>query len=181
MPLLGYEAHMTEIPPGEVPEESEQLDQTPEGDRLDPNGPEDVLDQGYSPPENWSAAQRFGNTHLEEEMGETLDQRVAQEEPDPFEESLDIGSGGRSRETDRDDDSEPELQEPTGEVGDIRAGRLAAEEDFESDLFAEDVGIDGAAASAEEAAVHVVEDDAIAGDGEVRMLGNLDDIDDDAR
>src|SRR4051794_2377237 len=77
----GYGSRMTEIPPSEVPEESEQLDQTPEGDRLDPHGPEDVLDEGYSPPEKWSAAQRFGNTHLEEEIGETLDQRVAQEEP----------------------------------------------------------------------------------------------------
>ena len=47
---------------------------------------------------------------------------------------------------------------------DPRAGRLVAEDegahpDDEADLVARDVGIDGGAASAEEAAVHVVEDD----------------------
>src|SRR4051794_3443069 len=111
---------MSEIAQGEVPEESEQLDQTPEGDRLDPRGPEDVLDQGYSPPEKYSPAQRFGNTHLEEALGESLDQRIAQEEPDPFADTLRLGAG----ESDADNDLEPERQEPTGEVGDERAGRL---------------------------------------------------------
>jgi hypothetical protein len=167
---------MTEIPPSEVPEESEQLDQTPEGDRLDPNGPEDVLDEGYSPPEKWSAAQRFGNTHLEEEIGETLDQRVAQEEPDPYEQSLEVGAGVDA--DDDDDDGEPERQEPTGEVGDARAGRLSEEEDYESDLFAEDVGVDGAGAGAEEAAVHVVEEDDLEDDGGVPSW-TLSDIDED--
>ena len=52
----------------------------------------------------------------------------------------------------------------SGEVGDERAGRLVAPdeglgEDTEKDLVGEDVGIDGAAASAEEAAVHVVPDE----------------------
>jgi hypothetical protein len=156
---------MTEIPSGEIPEESEQLDQTPEGDRLDPNGPEDVLDEGYSPPEKWSPAQRYGNTHLEEELGETLDQRIAEEEPDPFERSLEIGAGD---DVDLDDDAEPELQEPTGEVGDARAGRLAEDENGGSDLFAEDVGVDGAGAGAEEAAVHLVDDeDLLPDDGAV--------------
>jgi hypothetical protein len=154
---------MTEIPQAEVPEESEQLDQTPEGDRLDPRGPEDVLDEGYSPPEKWSAAQRYGNTHLEEELGETLDQRIAEEEPDPYVRTLEIGAGDDL--DDLDDDGQPELQEPTGEIGDARAGRLAAGDD-ESDLFAEDVGIDGAAAGAEEAAVHIVEDEDLPADGE---------------
>lgn len=49
------------------------------------------------------------------------------------------------------------------EVGAERAGRLVAPDegvrkDEESELVAEDVGIDGAAASAEEAAMHLVED-----------------------
>jgi len=53
------------------------------------------------------------------------------------------------------------------EVGDERAGRLVApdeggSEDAEKDLVGEDVGVDGAAASAEAAAVHVVDE----GDGE---------------
>ena len=57
-----------------------------------------------------------------------------------------------------------------------RAGRLVAADegvrtDTEKDLVAEDVGIDGAAAGAEEAAVHVVDDpeaaDPLLLDGEV--------------
>ena len=51
-----------------------------------------------------------------------------------------------------------------GEVGRERAGRLVDPNegigpDVEKDLVATDVGIDGAAASAEEAAVHIVPDD----------------------
>jgi len=49
-------------------------------------------------------------------------------------------------------------------VGDERAGRLVApdegvREDTEKDLDAQDVGIDGAGASAEEAAVHVIDEE----------------------
>jgi hypothetical protein len=49
------------------------------------------------------------------------------------------------------------------EVGDERAGRLVApdegsHENTESDLFASDIGLDGAGASAEEAAMHVIPD-----------------------
>lgn len=52
----------------------------------------------------------------------------------------------------------------TGEVGEERTGRLVAEdegvaEDTEKDLVAEDVGIDGAGASAEEAAIHTIDED----------------------
>ncbi|WP_220096646.1 DUF5709 domain-containing protein [Mycolicibacterium doricum] len=51
-----------------------------------------------------------------------------------------------------------------GEVGGPRAGRLVAPdqgfgEDDEADLVATDVGIDGGGASAEEAAVHVIDED----------------------
>ncbi|HVV19682.1 MAG TPA: DUF5709 domain-containing protein, partial [Pseudonocardiaceae bacterium] len=45
------------------------------------------------------------------------------------------------------------------EVGTDRSGRLVEDEDARDDYFATDVGIDGAGASAEEAAVHVVPDD----------------------
>jgi hypothetical protein len=111
----------------------------------------DELDRGYSPPESYSAGQGFGNTPYEEASGESLEQRVAQEEPeaDPYE--------AAEREVDPD---EEDLED--GEVGDRRAGRLVDPdqglgEDTEKDLVGEDVGIDGAAASAEEAAVHIVE------------------------
>ena len=119
-----------------------------DGDSLsDARGLTEPLDEGYSPPEKWSVGQGYGNTPLEEELGETLDQRIAQEEPepDPYAE----------------DDTE-DLDD--GEVGDARAGRLiapdeGAHEDEDSELYAEDAGIDGAGASAEEAAMHVVEED----------------------
>ena len=123
------------------------------GDSLvDDRGLPEPLDEGYSPPEKWSAAQGFGNTPLEEQMGETLDQRLQQEipEPDPYELA--------EKEVD------PDEQDVDDQVGDVRAGRLVAPdeglgEDLEKDLVAEDVGIDGAGASAEEAAVHVIPDD----------------------
>src|SRR3954471_22960033 len=58
------------------------------GDSLvdDDRGLADLLDEGFSPPEKWSAGQGFGNTPLEESMGESLDQRLEQEvpEPDPY-------------------------------------------------------------------------------------------------
>ncbi len=119
------------------------------GDSLaDDRGLPEPLDEGYSPPEKWSPAQGYGNTPLEEHLGETLDQRLAQEipEPDPYELAA------------------SETENVGGEVGGRRAGRLVAEdrgiaEDTEKDLVAEDIGIDGAAASAEEAAVHVVEEE----------------------
>jgi hypothetical protein len=119
----------------------------PEDTLLD-RGLEDALDEGYSPPEKWSAAQRFGNTPYEEEVGETLDQRIAQEMPEPDPYTL----------------AELDSDEPVGEVGSVRAGRLVAEdegahEDIESELVADDVGISGAGASAEEAAVHIIEVD----------------------
>src|SRR6478672_8830259 len=111
-------------------------------------GLDEPLDEGYSPPEKWSVAEGYGNTPYEEEVGESLDQRLAQEEPepDPYEQAAD------------------EDEELSGEVGTARAGRLVDEDeglgpDEEKDLVAEDVGIDGAGASAEEAAVHVVEDE----------------------
>ena len=122
----------------------------PQGDgdsMADDRGLTEPLDEGYSPPEKWSVGQGYGNTPLEEELGESLDQRLAQEEPEP----------------------DPYAEEDTedlddGEVGDVRAGRLVApdegaHEDEDSELYAEDAGIDGAGASAEEAAMHIVEDD----------------------
>jgi hypothetical protein len=56
-------------------------------------------------------------------------------------------------------DTDGELRDD--EVGDLRAGRLVDSEDAgDGELDAQDVGVDGAGASAEEAAVHVTEPDA---------------------
>lgn len=111
-------------------------------DTLIDRGLTDALDEGYSPPERWSPAERFGNTLAEERRGETLAQRLTQEEPDL-------------------DDEDPQEYEG-GEVGSTRSGRLVAPDegahtDVDAELIAFDVGIDGAAASAEEAAVHIVD------------------------
>jgi hypothetical protein len=119
------------------------------GDSLvDDRGLTEPLDEGYSPPEKWSVAEGYGNTPLEEELGESLDQRLAQEEPepDPYEQAA------------------VETEDVGGEVGNERAGRLVDEDqglgpDEEKDMVGDDVGIDGAGASAEEAAVHVVDDE----------------------
>jgi hypothetical protein len=114
------------------------------GDALTENrGLDEPLDEGYSPPEKWSAGQRYGNTEAEEAQGESLDQRLLQEEPD----------GPVS----------PDPESVGGEVGRERAGRLVEDDagartDTDGDMYAEDVGIDGAGASAEEAAVHVIEE-----------------------
>lgn len=138
----------------DLPEDAE--DQPVNEDRLEEVDGEvvDELDRGYSPPEKPSAGQGFGNTPYEEAVGETLEQRIAQEilEPDPY------------AVLDRDEVEEEYLDD--GEVGDRRAGRLVAPdeglgEDTEKDLVGDDVGIDGAAASAEEAAMHVIDDDEV--------------------
>lgn len=122
-------------------------DQLQPEDTLVDRGVEDALDEGFSPPERYSAGESFGNTPYEEETGETLDQRLAQEEPepDPYVEA--------ARET----------ENVGGEVGNQRAGRLVDEDeglgpDEEKDLVADDVGVDGAGAGAEEAAVHVIDE-----------------------
>jgi hypothetical protein len=101
---------------------------------------DDVLDEGYSPPERYSRLIREGEH-------ETLDERLEEEIPerDPYAV-----------------DDEGEILDD-GEVGDERAGRLVDPNggigpDLERDLVGNDVGIDGGAASAEEAAVHIVSD-----------------------
>ena len=127
----------------------------------DPEG--DPLDRGVAPPERWSAAMKFGSTADEQEEGESLDQLLAEEEPD---DALDLDGDDDLPEDDEDaDEADEYLDGLLLEDGpDPRAGRLVAEDegahpDEEADLVARDVGIDGGAASAEEAALHVVEDD----------------------
>lgn len=130
----------------ETPEESAGLystdddDQLPEEDTLLDRGVDDILDEGYSPPEKWK----------EPRDNETLDELLSEEEPDP---AMQLGN----------DDSSDDFSEDD-EVGGRRAGRLVAPDegvnaDDESEMLATDVGIDGSAASSEEAAVHVIDDE----------------------
>jgi hypothetical protein len=137
----------------QTPDEIDQLDQ----DQLQPyynldsSVVSDALDEGYSPPERPSMLVREG-------PHETMDQRLSEEipEPDPYSED----------DIDEEDNLTVRADEERlddGEVGDERAGRLmdpnegiGADED--GDLIGEDVGVDGGAASAEEAAMHIVEE-----------------------
>ena len=125
-------------------------DQLQPGDTLDDRGVDDILDEGISPPERPRGVTAKGVTDREQLEGETLDERVAQEEPEVW--------AGVEEERDADI-----LDGPVGgEVGDKRTGRLLAPDegadvDVDAGLFAEDEGIDGAGASAEEAAMHTIE------------------------
>lgn len=113
-------------------------DQMQPEDTLDDRGVDDVLDEGYSPPER-------ERKHRDEP--DTLDERLSDEVPEVW-----------------DKDDEPATEDlDDHEVGDRRAGRLMAPdegagEDVDSEMYAEDEGIDGAGASAEEAAVHIIDD-----------------------
>ncbi len=124
-------------------------------DTLIDRGVDDILDEGYSPPERPYGPGAFGPT-------ETLDQLLAEEEPDPLSR---IGVLLDDDEQRRSDAAERDAEFPRrGEVGGARAGRLVAPdqgfgEDAESELVAEDVGISGGAASAEEAAMHIIDDE----------------------
>lgn len=43
----------------------------------------DPLEEAMDPPERWSAADRYGITAAEQRDGESLEQRLDQEQPDP--------------------------------------------------------------------------------------------------
>ena len=128
----------------------------PESDSLEGDNPaNDELDPGIIPPDGWAAADRFGTTEAEEEEGESLDQHLAEEQPD-------VDPYAEAQAEDEEAETEGEYLEETDEP-DPRAGRLVAEDegahpDAEPDLVAGDVGIDAGGAGAEEAAVHVEDD-----------------------
>ena len=113
----------------------------------DPRVP-DPLDEGVSPVERPLGVDTWGVTDSEELEGESLDGRLRREVPDGDGEDEDDGLGDAS-------DTDGELYDD--EVGEDRAGRLVLREDGE-DFWADDVGVDGAGASAEEAAVHLVDE-----------------------
>ncbi|WP_407344791.1 DUF5709 domain-containing protein [Pengzhenrongella phosphoraccumulans] len=113
-------------------------DQLTQEDTLIDRGVDDLLDEGYSPLDH-PRANQFGDTDAEQERGESLDQRLGEEEPEVW-----VAPERGAREA-------------------ARAGRLVADDDAldghrPNDVFAQDVGVDGAGASAEEAAVRVVDE-----------------------
>ena len=144
-------------------------DQLQPEDTLVQEDVDDVLDRGYSPAERLNGSLAHGVTAEEQARDETIEERIHQEVPDPS-----SAYGAPDNESGLDDADRLGGDDPDsiaaeddwvgdGEVGDQRAGRLVAPDegngsDDEKDLVGQDVGIDGAAASAEEAAMHVIED-----------------------
>jgi len=115
-------------------------------DDLDPvsaltgDDPDEAEETRYSPPDREPYNLKHFPTPREEHDGESLDERLAEEEPDVSVDDIDAA------------DEDP------------RAGRLLAPDegvgpDEEKDEIAEDVGPAGYASSAEEAAVHVRDED----------------------
>jgi hypothetical protein len=97
-----------------------------------PPGDNDALDAGYSPPDRPYALDDDELTVTGQRDGETLDERLAREVPEEV--RVDVDRAGR-------------LADPE---------QLGAMERSDS-VEGQDVGIDGGAASAEEAAMHVVD------------------------
>ena len=136
-------------------------------DGLDPiegltgDDPDEADETGYSPPDREPYNLRHLLTVSETYRGESLDERLAEEEPDittaqepdlTGEEDLDLTVA-----------EEPDLAfDPELAEAQPRAGRLVAPDEGvhsvkESEEIARDVGPAGYASSAEEAAVHIVD------------------------
>ncbi len=141
-------------------------DQLQPGDSLMGTGAEgeDVLDAGYSPPDSPRGSYAHGVTAAEQAAGETIDERLKQEEPDTTWSEEDPSRRGDGRVGGDDPDAIAAEDDWIGdsEVGDARAGRLVSpdegsHEDHDDQAWGRDVGVDGGAASAEEAAVHIID------------------------
>ena len=120
-------------------EDTEEMDPI---ENLTGQDEEEPMDTGYSPPDAEPKGLRWGMTLAEEQAGEPLDMKLAEEEPE-------VG-----------DNIDP------AEEADPRSGRLVAPDEGahdveESDEIAFDAGLAGSAASAEEAAMHTVDEDAL--------------------
>ena len=129
-------------------------------DTLDGAPGDDPLDRGVVPPQHWSAAIKYASTASEQQTGESLDQLLDAEEPEvgtePEEDAPDLGwdenaTAGDIARLAIDDGADP------------RAGRLVNDDEdwtvADPDLVAYDSGVDGGGATAEEAAVHVVDEE----------------------
>lgn len=165
--------------PDETRHESQDLEDyevLDSSDTLDGAPGDDPLDRGVVTPDRWSAGIRYGTTAEEQQEGASLDQLLAEEEPDATleadeaeEEENDESRAFADDEDVADEDIDGLLLD---DGPDPRAGRLVGFDGGryprrQKDLVAHDVGVDGGAATAEEAAVHVVEDD----DNDVRPDG----------
>jgi hypothetical protein len=148
----------------ERPHESEDLEDYEVLDSSDtlagPPG-DDPLDRAVATPERWSAAMR-ADIPADEQADESIEELLSEEEPD-----VDAQGYGDDDFADL-DENEPEndVRRSFGAEGpDRRAGRLLTDDDRADDgeEIGFDAGVDGGAATAEEAAVHVLDDEGDSG------------------
>jgi hypothetical protein len=121
---------------GDAVDDSDVLDPL---DDLTGDDPDESMQTGYSPPEREPYHLRHAPTPFEELMGPSLDEHLAEEEPEVSVDDVDLAAA------------------------DPAAGRLLAPDeglggDDEAEEIAEDVGPAGYARTAEEAAMHIVDD-----------------------
>ena len=131
------EPQIDESAPGSAPDENDGVTQHLDGgDTLLDRGVDAALDAAWVPPDRDPGIDV--PTVAEQEAGESLDEKLAQEVPD-------VG-----------ETEESFLDEDVFEIGTERSGRLVEPTDSAGALTGQDVGVDGAAATAEEAAVHLI-------------------------
>jgi hypothetical protein len=115
-------------------------DQLTPSDTLTGDDTLDPLDAGYSPPDREPAALRYGVTADEEGRGESLEDKLAEEEPDLDDDAVD--------------------EDFSYDSADAVAGRLVSpDEGFKPDREADEIGAEGGwgGESAEEEAIHIEE------------------------
>jgi Family of unknown function (DUF5709) len=123
---------------------------------------DDPLDRGVVPPERWSRAIRFDTTVSDQDAARSLDGLLAVEEPDI---SFDSDDSARYDDGWDENATEDDVVRLGREDGpDPRSGRLTEDEDgtvliANADYVAHDAGPDGGGATAEEAAIHVLNDE----------------------
>lgn len=137
---------------GDAVDDAEELDPF---ENLTGDDPDETMQTGYDPPDRPTHNLRERLTGREEREGESLDERLSEEEPD-------VVAGDAYSDEGALDGTDPE--QAGFEEARPRAGRLLSPSegglgDEEKDEIAEDVGPAGYGSSAEEAAVHVIADD----------------------
>jgi len=105
---------------------------------LDDTDPADWLDAGFSPPDY--EPNNYGAKSSDDFAGETISDYLSAEEPEVW-----------------DQDYQNIDERRAGRLVDTAGGDFIDDGEGVTDAFAFDVGIDGAGASAEEAAVHITE------------------------
>jgi uncharacterized protein DUF5709 len=140
-------------------EDLEDYETLPATDTLDGNPGDDPLDRGVATPDRWSAGIRYAEEG--EEESESLDELLSEEEPD-------VADDPDEDDVDENATEEEVVRDERDDGADPRAGRLMSEDEqvddeddtpvsAEDELVARDEGIDGGGASAEEAALHVID------------------------